>query len=138
MGATASRCSTSSIGFAGRGKPARAADWSRIAADRPTAVNLILVGAAHAALSDNDHLGFLPAAAHLRSVDVLAIGPSDEGGSNWSLDISPKGEPLTGAHALPGKPSRPAGLVATPDRSQGWDALLAFGEPALPSPPARQ
>lgn len=113
----------------------RAADWALIAAQRPNALNLILVGSAHAALNDNRNLRFLPAAAHLRPSDVLAIGPFPEGGAQWGLDISPSGKPLMGVHALPGKPADRPGIVMLPDASSGWNAHYAFGEPAQPSPP---
>lgn len=116
---------------------ARADDWAKIAAAHPKGLNLILVGTAHAALRDNNELGFLPAAAHLRQEDVLAIGPTPEGGAQWSLDVSPAGQPQMGIHPLPGKPAKP-GIVVLRDATSGWNARYMFGVAARPSPPEKQ
>jgi len=112
----------------------RANDWARLALVHPDGVNLILVGAAHAALRDNDDLGFLPAAAHLRPADVLAIGPVEEGGAQWTLNLSDTGQPIVGISPLPGRPST-RGVVLLESNASGWDATYAFGEPARPSAP---
>ena len=117
---------------------ARADGWARLAAARPDAVNLVLVGRAHAALRDNDDLGFLPAAAHLRAAEVLAIGPAEEGGAQWSLDVSPTGQPLMGVHPLPGRPRGRGGIGMLRDTASGWNAIYAFGAPARPSLPERR
>ena len=120
------------------GELARADDWAKIAAAHADALNIILVGAAHAALNDNDNYGFLPAAAHLRPADVVAIGPTKEGGDQWSLDVSPTGQPQMGVYPIKGRPAYDDGIKATRDRASGWDATFSFGQPAKASPPARR
>lgn len=117
---------------------ARADLWAKLAAARPKALNMIFVGTAHAALKDNDDLGFLPAAAHLRPQDVLAVGPADEGGAAWELDVSPSGKPLMGPKSLPDGSKRQSGIEMLRDASSGWQAIYAFGGPAQPSPPSRR
>lgn len=115
----------------------RANGWATLAVAHPEGVNLILVGTAHAALRDNDDLGFYPAAAHLRPEDVLSIGPLQEGGAQWALNLSDTGQPLVGISALPGRPGR-RGIVMLGNSASGWNATYAFGEPARPSPPQRE
>ena len=112
----------------------RAHDWARLAVTYPDGVNLILAGAAHAALRDNDNLGFLPAAAHLRPADVFAIGPVEEGGAQWTLNLSETGQPVVGISPLPGRPGT-RGIVLLENSASGWNATYAFGEPARPSTP---
>jgi hypothetical protein len=115
----------------------RADDWARLAVAYPDGVNLILVGTAHAALRDNDDLGFLPAAAHLRPADVLAIGPVPEGGAQWALNMSDTGQPIAGISALPGRAGE-RGIVMLRSDASGWNATYAFGDPARPSLPQGQ
>ena len=114
----------------------RANGWAALGVAHPEGVNLILVGSAHAALRDNDDLGFLPATAHLRSADVLSIGPVEEGGAQWALNLSDTGQPVVGISALPGRPGT-RGIVMLDSNASGWNATYAFGEPARPSPPQR-
>lgn len=115
----------------------RANDWARLAEAHPDGANLILVGTAHAALRDNDDLGFPPAAAHLRPEDVLSIGPVEEGGAHWAMNLSNTGQPVVGTSALPGRPGT-RGIVMLESSASGWNATYAFGEPARPSPPQRE
>jgi len=116
---------------------ARADGWARIAAENPGVPVLILVGTAHAALHDNARLGFLPAAGHLRPADVIAIGPTDEGGSAWSLRVLPSGEPDMGPHPLPAGRPQARGIRMLRDTTSGYTATYAVGTSAAPSPPAR-
>lgn len=120
------------------GELARANDWAKIAASRSQALNVVFVGAAHAALKDNGRYGFIPAAGHLRPSDIFAIGPIEEGGEQWSLDVSPTGQPLIGVHKVKGRPVAKSGITVVRDASSGWNAIYTFGEPAHPSSPARR
>ena len=115
----------------------RANLWALNAVEEPSTISLVLVGTAHAALFDNDDLGFLPAAAHLHPSDVVSVGPLLEGGYQWSLDVTPDGKPQMGPHALPGKASaRGRGLVSGRREIIGFDALYSTGGSVTPSPPA--
>jgi hypothetical protein len=101
---------------------------------RPDALVLALGGSLHARKTVSPRHGFLFAAGHLKSTDIVSLRTADQGGRTWACF----GEAACGDSDLgTGDFDRERrGVILGSQDGDAWDGLLALG-PATASPPAR-